>query len=91
MSPSSLRLEAFVTESTHGESLFVSHCPSLGLVSQGETVDQAAETMESAIRLYIRHAAARGTLISTLAKHRTPKAIFMPLRAWNVDIHIAQA
>jgi len=33
-------------------SLFVSSCPSLGIASQGESIERAAENLEEAMELY---------------------------------------
>ena len=42
--------------------VFVSHCPSLGLYSQGETEDEAVEAIRSAVHLYLDAAYAHDRL-----------------------------
>ena len=36
-----------------GSPIFVSHCPSLGIASQGKNVDEAMKNIKEAIELYL--------------------------------------
>lgn len=41
-------------------SVFVASCPVTGVISQGETADEAREALHSAIRLYLKARRERG-------------------------------
>lgn len=36
-----------------GSPVFVAHCPSLGIASQGENIDKAMENIKEAVELYL--------------------------------------
>ena len=36
-----------------GSPVFVAHCPSLGIASQGESLDKAMENIKEAVELYL--------------------------------------
>lgn len=36
-----------------GSPIFVAHCPSLGIVSQGKDMDEAMENIKEAVELYL--------------------------------------
>ena len=36
-----------------GSDIFVSHCPSLGIASQGESTDEAIKNIKEAVELYL--------------------------------------
>ncbi len=36
-----------------GSPVFVAHCPSLGIASQGESIDKAMENIKEAVELYL--------------------------------------
>jgi len=36
-----------------GSLVFVAHCPSLGIASQGESIDKAMENIKEAVELYL--------------------------------------
>jgi len=38
---------------SNGKDIYVSHCPSLGVASQGSTVEEAIEMIKEAVELYL--------------------------------------
>lgn len=38
---------------SNGESIFVAHCTSLGIASQGKTIDEAMKNIKEAVELYL--------------------------------------
>lgn len=61
-----LQLSAQITEASEGG--YVSYCPALDIVSQGETVREARANIKEAIELLLETCFARGTLAKRLAK-----------------------
>lgn len=48
--------------------VFVSHCPSLDVYSQGRTDEEARDALQDALRLYLSHCFKRGILEEVIAK-----------------------
>ena len=43
-----------------GSPIFVAHCPSLGIASQGETLEEALQNIKEAVELYLEEQPEKG-------------------------------
>ncbi len=67
--------QVFSAVITKGEIAFVSHCPELGVTSQGQTEEEAVSNLREAVELYLEDADVQ----EMLRKHPVTPAHVTPL------------